>query len=87
MVGAMNDKTELKEKELRILEQNQRLREIAQINSHVIRKPVATILGLMEIFDKTSVSGKQNLEIIQHLATTTQELDDVIKSINDKTIY
>lgn len=86
MVGAMHDNTELKEKELHILKQNQQLRDIAQINSHVIRRPVATILGLMDLLDKKSISGEENIEILHHLETTTQELDAVIRRVNDKTI-
>ncbi len=85
MVGAMHDNTEIKEKELQILKQNEQLREIAQINSHVIRRPVATILGLMDLLDKNCVSGEENLEILEHLTTTTKELDEVIRQVNNKT--
>lgn len=85
MVGAMHVNTELKEKELRILKQNEQLREIAQINSHVIRRPVATILGLMNILDKNCVYGEENLEIMEHLITSTEELDAVIRQINNIT--
>jgi PAS domain S-box-containing protein len=86
MVGAMQDNTELKEKQLHILEQNKRMHEIAQFNSPVIRKPVATILGLMDLLDKKSVVGEDNLEIFEHLLTCTEELDGVIRQINEKTI-
>ncbi len=85
MVGAMQDNTELKEKELRILEQNQRMHEIAQINSHVIRSPVASILGLMSLLDKEGIVGKDNIKILEHLLTSTQKLDAVIRQINEKT--
>lgn len=84
MVGAMHDNTELKEKELRILEQNKQMHEIAQINSHVIRRPVASILGLMDLLDKKNIVGEDNLEIFEHLLNTTQELDAVIRQINEK---
>jgi PAS domain S-box-containing protein len=86
MVGAMQDNTELKEKELRIIEQNNRMREISQINSHVIRKPVASMLGLMDLIDKKSIVGEHNLEVFEHLLSSAQELDTVIKHINEKTL-
>ncbi|WP_295672314.1 PAS domain S-box protein [uncultured Mucilaginibacter sp.] len=35
-----------------IKDQNKRLQEIASISSHEIRRPVATILGLVNLFDK-----------------------------------
>ena len=85
MVGAMQDITELKEKELRIMKQNKQLMEIAQINSHEIRRPVASILGLMQLFDKELINDKMHAELVEHLKTTTQELDAVIKRIIDKT--
>jgi PAS domain S-box-containing protein len=84
MVGAMHDNTSLKEKELRILCQNKRLREIAQINSHVIRRPVASILGLLDLLDKNAVNGEGNLEIFEHLLAATEELDTVVRQINDR---
>jgi PAS domain S-box-containing protein len=86
MVGAMQDNTELKEKELRILGQNKRMREISQINSHVIRKPVASILGLMDLIDKKSILGEHNIKVFEHLLSSTQELDTVIRQINEKTL-
>jgi PAS domain S-box-containing protein len=85
MVGAMQDITELKEKELRIMKQNKQLMEIAQINSHEIRRPVASILGLMQLFDKEMIKDSSLSELVNHLKTTTQELDAVIKRIIDKT--
>ncbi|OKS86476.1 PAS domain-containing protein [Mucilaginibacter polytrichastri] len=86
MVGAMQDITELKEKELRIVKQNEQLMEIAQINSHEIRRPVASILGLMQLFDKEFVNDVPHKELFDHLRTATQELDAVIKRIIDKAI-
>ena len=85
MVGAMHDMTEVKEKELRISEQKEQLNQIAKMNSHLIRKPVANILGLIEVLDKKSITGKVNLEILELIRFSTKELDDVIKQINKKT--
>lgn len=84
VVGAMQDITGLKEKELRIVKQNEQLREIAQINSHELRRPVATILGLMDLLDKSAIMGPENLELLDHLETTTRQLDEVIRRINEK---
>jgi PAS domain S-box-containing protein len=83
MVGAMHDRTEGREKEQQILRQNKQLIEVALITSHQLRRPVATILGLVELIDK-SVFDQQNLEIIEHLETTATELDAVIRRINDQ---
>ncbi|HTI58926.1 PAS domain-containing protein [Mucilaginibacter sp.] len=84
MVGVMHDNTNLKEKELSILEQNNRLREIAYITSHEIRGPVASILGLLNIFDKKALGNEENLEIFNLLCTATSALDDIIRKIVNK---
>ena len=77
MIGAMQDITLLKK-------QYERLTEIALINSHDIRKPVASILGLMQLF-KDVKNQNPDEQLLQHLESATQELDDVIKRIINKT--
>jgi PAS domain S-box-containing protein len=86
MVGAMQDITELKEKGLRIVKQNEQLMDIAQINSHEIRRPVASILGLMQLLDKELLENDTQRQLFDYLRTTTLELDAVIKRIIDKTV-
>jgi PAS domain S-box-containing protein len=68
-----------------INDQNNRLLEIATISSHGLRKPVATILGLVNLFDKANLNNPLNAEIIEHLETSSLELDDVIHHIVEKT--
>ena len=86
MIGAMQDITVLKQNELRVMQQKDQLMEIARINAHEIRRPVATILGLIPLMDKKSINDEENLEVLNHLETTTHELDTVIKRIIDKTL-
>ncbi|WP_316791024.1 PAS domain S-box protein [Pedobacter frigoris] len=69
--------------ESEILSQNAVLREISWISSHEIRRPVASILGLMNLIKQTSDS-KEKDEFIQMIEKCTQELDGVIHLINDK---
>jgi PAS domain S-box-containing protein len=86
MIGAMQDITELKNNELHITKQKDQLMEIAQINAHEIRRPIATILGLISLINRNTMTDKGNLEILEHLETATHELDMVIKRIIYKTI-
>jgi len=86
MIGAIQDITVMKQNELRILQQNQQLNEIALINAHEIRRPVATILGLIQLFNKETIGGESNKDLLKHLETVTQDLDTVIKRIIDKTV-
>lgn len=70
-----------------IQDQNKRLQEIAAISSHDIRRPVATILGLANLFDLRDLNNPLNREIISHINSTAQELDSVIHTIVEKTIF
>lgn len=74
----ITDISDQKKHELQVQRQNELLKEIAWMQSHQTRQPVATILGLINILDKTEL-GDKNLEIIRLLEQTTQRLDDVIR--------
>ncbi|HTI58166.1 PAS domain S-box protein [Mucilaginibacter sp.] len=87
MIGAMQDISLMKEQELRVIHQNEQLMEIARINAHEIRRPVATILGLLHLFNQNAGSRSDgDRELLEHLGSATGELDDVIKRIIDKTV-
>jgi PAS domain S-box-containing protein len=70
-----------------VKDQNLRLQEIASISSHDLRRPVATILGLVNLFDRRNLDTPLNREIVSHLEITAQELDAVIHAIVEKTVY
>ena len=57
------------------------LEEIGFIQSHVVRKPLANIMGLAELL---SADGN-NAEILKLLITSAQELDRVVNEISNKT--
>lgn len=78
MIGAMRDITTQKK-------QNERLKEIAFINAHEIRRPVATILGLLQLFKNTE-SKSPDAEWLQYFESATKELDAVIIQIINKTV-
>lgn len=79
------DITERLKTERAILDQNSKLRKIASLSSHELRRPVTTIMGLTYIFDSKNPNNPSNLEIMNHLRTATMELDNVIRQIVDKT--
>ncbi|WP_158990945.1 PAS domain S-box protein [Mucilaginibacter sp. L196] len=68
-----------------IIDQNERLRNIASLSSHELRRPVATMLGLLNIIDMENFSSPENIEIINHLLVVGNEIDDVIRLIVNKT--
>lgn len=71
------DITESKQKELQIERQNEYLRQISWMQSHLTRQPVATIKGLIHILDKKSLT-EDNQRIIAMLEETVEKLDEVI---------
>jgi len=66
---------------MRIQLQNDQLREIADIQSHKVRGPVATILGLIPLFDHESAGTPDNADILEKLKTATNDLDTIIREI------
>jgi PAS domain S-box-containing protein len=85
IVGALQDITSFTEQQLRIVEQNERLKQIADINSHELRKPVATILGLVQLIEPNTIKDELHSQLFEHIRTTTLELDDVVKKVADST--
>lgn len=68
-----------------IRNQNERLRQIATLSSHELRRPVASMLGLINIIDFENFNNPENKETIAFLLTVSNEIDDVIKLIVDNT--
>jgi PAS domain-containing protein len=80
-----HDMTQLRFDEKRIKDQNEKLLNIARLSSHDLRKPVASILGLVELFDKKGVDKDLNADTIELLEIVTKELDSVIRKIVELT--
>lgn len=75
------DITEKRKHLLKIEEQNMALREIASIESHKVRGPVATILGLEQFFNYDDLTDPINKEIMQGISKLSKDLDAVIRDI------
>lgn len=65
--------------------QNQQLKEIAWIQSHEVRGPVASIMGLTQLFNKKDRNDAINSEIIEKVEIAANQLDEVIKKITANT--
>lgn len=64
---------------------NEKLKEISWIQSHKLRRPVATILGLIQLINHKDPSDPENEETLNHINTAGKELDNIISEINDLT--
>jgi len=78
----LRDITERQEYLKKIEDQNKRLREIAWIQSHRVRAPLASILGLVQL---CSLDDSPNAEIIPLLKKAASNLDEVIMDITGLT--
>ena len=66
-----------------IEEQNKKFREIAWIQSHLVRAPLARVMGLVDLL-KHFVPGDDKDELLVHLSNSAKELDAIIINIADK---
>ncbi len=64
-----------------IEQQNKALRQIAFLESHKIRGPIATILGLGQFFNTQNPSDPANVEIIEGIIHTSTDLDIIIHEV------
>ncbi len=85
IVILMTDISAIKRATRRIENQNKILKEIAFLQSHRVRRPLANILGLINIFNHTDMNDPFNRSILDKMLLSTQELDEIIRSIVDKT--
>jgi PAS domain S-box-containing protein len=68
-----------------LLSQNKRLRNIASLSSHELRRPVASMLGLIDIIDMENLQNPENRQVIDYLHIVSTEIDEVIRLIVDHT--
>jgi ligand-binding sensor domain-containing protein len=59
---------------------NKALEEYAFINAHKLRSPVASILGLVNLLNKSELNDECKI-INKHLLNSADELDDIVRSI------
>jgi len=64
--------------------QNEKLREISWIQSHLVRAPVARILGLAQLIGDIKDNSDEREKMLRYLLLSANELDDIIKNITDK---
>jgi PAS domain S-box-containing protein len=68
-----------------IEEKNERLQEIAWIQSHVVRAPLARMMGLIHaVNDSVEEVEKDQQKLFQLIMKSAQELDDIIREIAQK---
>ena len=85
---ALKEAVERKKKKFADLElkiQHEKLLEIAFLQSHQVRVPVAHILGLYDLFEFDNPAAPINNEIFAMLKTSVESLDRIVIEILQKT--
>ncbi len=65
--------------------QNQKLRDISWMQSHMVRAPVARIMGLIQILKDSGSCGEEKDHMLEYILMSAHELDHVIREITAKT--
>ncbi|MEO9802879.1 MAG: tetratricopeptide repeat protein [Reichenbachiella sp.] len=66
-----------------IQKKNVKLKEYSFLNAHIVRGPLANILGLTKLL-KSGVQEEEKAEMIDHLHYSADKLDDVLTDIKKK---
>ncbi len=82
--GIVQDITDIKSSLTQLHSQNKKLDHILWMQSHVLRSPVATILGLVKLLEIEGDLNDNQLQIISGLSQAATQLDDIIRDLNDK---
>jgi len=80
-IAVYNDITWLKQKERDLLHQNEKLKEVAWLSSHEVRRPLANIIGLIGMM-KLAPFMDEKLKIIDNISKSAAELDKIVHTIN-----
>lgn len=74
------------EKNLAAIEvQNKALREISWIQSHVVRAPLARMMGAIALLDIKEDAGVTQEEIMEIVVSSANEIDKTVREISSKT--
>lgn len=66
-------------------EQNTKLRKIARIQSHVVRAPLARIMGIEPMIKDIDNYIEERQTMLEYLLIAAHELDHAIQNISNKT--
>ncbi len=85
MIGACLDITESKRYTKAIEQQNEKLRNIAFMQSHVVRPPLARLMSAVDLIRNYNNSEVENRQILDGVLAAAHQLDRVIRDISEKT--
>lgn len=84
-IGVEEDITQQKETLSNLESKSKQLARIAWEQSHLVRAPLARIMGLVNLFTNDMVTGEERMKFLKYLRDSAEELDSVVKAIVLKT--
>ncbi|MGC1516986.1 MAG: PAS domain S-box protein [Maribacter sp.] len=70
-----------------IEEQNEKLKEIAWTQSHIVRAPVARLMGLIDLMKEQHLARHEKEGILSFIMESAEEIDSVIKNVVENAAY
>jgi signal transduction histidine kinase len=67
-------------------EQNKVFRDISWMQSHMVRAPLARILGLLPILE-SETKAEEKAKIMKYLYVSARDLDEIVKKITEESTY
>jgi PAS domain S-box-containing protein len=83
VIRESKDVTEVVLLEDALREKVKQLQTISYKNSHLLRSPVASIIGLINLVEEHHLISQHNIEIFNYLKHAIEKLDTVIHEINN----
>jgi len=83
IIGICKDITERKTVHKKLVKQNNQFRQIARLQSHAVRRPLANMLGLIDLvqYYADKKDFEEVLYLINLLKQSSEDLDDIIRRI------
>lgn len=80
-IGVEEDITQQRETLSSLENKNRRLAQIAWEQSHLVRAPLARIMGLVNLFKNNFIDEEDRVTFLNYLQLSAEELDKVIRAI------
>jgi|GEM_PF-2946973 len=85
-VCSYRDVSDIRASEFNIQLKNNQLKEIAWMQSHQLRAPLARIMAILQLIELEGRLGDNICTEFKHIMESAAELDDLIKSVVNKTM-
>lgn len=83
IIREVEDVTQLMKLQEELKAKVDQLKVVSYKNSHLLRSPVASIIGLVDLVEEHGITSEHNRQILYYLKEAIIKLDAVIHEIND----